>query len=475
MRVESRQLLGSVSALPMGKLLGDAFLFVTIVVLSRLFGEVGIGRYAFAIGYTGFFASFSDYGLSTLTVKELGREDASTEERVNGLFTLRLLLSVLVFILLMVSLTFVPIDAEDKPIVALIGAYQILQRNFAGMYAVLVGRRRSRAAALLYSGQFAGIALAVACVALISRNFVVTIATFPVMAFGQVIIAYLLVHPRLRITSRASTLKGLYRESHPYGLGVLVTQVNSRTDIVLLGFLVGAAASGIYSVAYQLAMLPLSVPIFAALALLPVGSGIYARNGAGLGDLYRAALNWTSLISIPAALGLWLIAPLAISTVFGPEFAKSATVVRVLAIVLFLGSLSRVMSPFLIAADRQVTRTKILWTTAAVNVACNLVLIPQLGALGAALALTVSEGLLAVLYATSLRDLLGWPPISRRVFMSTVASLAFFVPLQLLDPLPLLVILPIAVVIYFAAISCFKEIRSNEFTTLRTVLRKSSD
>jgi hypothetical protein len=37
------------------------------------------------------------------------------------------------------------------------------------------------------------------------------------------------------------------------------------------------------------------------------------------------------------------------------------------------------------------------------------------------------------------------------------------------------VILPIAVVIYFAAISCFKEIRSNEFTTLRTALRKSSD
>ena len=459
----------------MGKLLGDAFLFVTIVVLSRLFGEVGIGRYAFAIGYTGFFAVFSDYGLSTLTLKELGRDDVSVEERVNGLFTLRLLLSALVFIALVGSLRFVPIDAEDKPIVALIGAYQILQRNFAGMYAVLVGRQKSRAAALLYSSQYAGIALAVACVALISRDFLVTIATFPAMALGQLIVSYLIVTPRLRVTSRASTLTGLYRESHAYGLGVLVAQINSRTDIVLLGFFIGAAVSGIYGVAYQVVMLPLSIPVFVALALLPVGSGIFARNGAELGGLYRAALNWTSLLSIPAALGLWLIAPLAIPMVFGLGFAESVTVVRVIAIVLFLGSLSRVMSPFLFAANRQVARTKSLWVAATVNVACNLVLIPHLGALGAALSLTISEGLLVVLFATSLRSLLGWPSIGRRVFMSTIASLAFFVPLQLLGPLPLFVVLPVAVIIYCAAISCFKEVRSNEFTTLRAALRRSSD
>ena len=459
----------------MGKLLGDAFLFVLIVVLSRLFGEVGIGRYAFAIGYTGFFAAFSDYGLSTLTVKELGRNDASTEGRVNGLFTLRLLLSVLVFSLLMVSLIFVPIETKDKPIVALIGAYQILQRNFAGMYAVLVGSQRSRAAALLYCSQYAGIALVAASVALISRNFLLTIATFPVVALVQAIIAYLFVTPRLQVTSRVPTLKGLYRESHAYGLGVLVTQVNSRTDIVLLGFLAGAAASGIYGVAYQLVMLPLSVPMFVALALLPIGSGIFARNETELGCLYRTALNWTSLISVPAALGLWLIAPLAIPKIFGVGFAESATAVRVLAIVLFLGSLSRVMSPFLIAADRQLVRTKTLWAAAAVNVAGNLVLIPQLGALGAALALTISEGLLVLLFAASLRSLLGWPSISRRVIMSAIASLAFFVPLQLLDPLPLFVVLPIAVIVYCAAISCFKEVRSNELRTLRAALRRTSE
>jgi O-antigen/teichoic acid export membrane protein len=133
------------------------------------------------------------------------------------------------------------------------------------------------------------------------------------------------------------------------------------------------------------------------------------------------------------------------------------------------------MSPFLIAADRQVARAKSLWAAATVNVACNLVLIPQLGAPGAALSLVVSESLLVVLYARNLRDLLGWPPIGRRVFMSTVASLAFFVPLQLLDPLPLVVVLPVAVIIYCAAISCFKEVRSNEFTTLRAALRRSSD
>ena len=54
------------------------FTFVLFVVLSRTFGQDGIGQYSFAMALTGFFGLFGDFGLYNLSVKEISRGASST-------------------------------------------------------------------------------------------------------------------------------------------------------------------------------------------------------------------------------------------------------------------------------------------------------------------------------------------------------------------------------------------------------------
>ena len=56
--------------LTVGKTVGDCFTFLMFVIISRAYGQEGIGQYSFAIAFTGFFAIFADFGLG-LYRKEL--------------------------------------------------------------------------------------------------------------------------------------------------------------------------------------------------------------------------------------------------------------------------------------------------------------------------------------------------------------------------------------------------------------------
>ncbi|MDL1981415.1 MAG: oligosaccharide flippase family protein [Deltaproteobacteria bacterium] len=82
--------------LTIGKILGDVFTFTFFVVLSRIFGQDGVGQYSFAMAFTGFFVVFADFGLYHLSIKEMSRERHSLGEYYGRIFLVRLCLSVTV-------------------------------------------------------------------------------------------------------------------------------------------------------------------------------------------------------------------------------------------------------------------------------------------------------------------------------------------------------------------------------------------
>ena len=62
-----------------GRILGDLFIFVLFVVISRKFGKEGIGNYSFAIALTGFFMILASFGLTKLSIKVM----SCRQENVN--------------------------------------------------------------------------------------------------------------------------------------------------------------------------------------------------------------------------------------------------------------------------------------------------------------------------------------------------------------------------------------------------------
>lgn len=457
----------------MGKILGDVFTFLLFVVLSRVFGQQGIGQYSFAIALTGFFAVFADFGLYNLSVKEMSRHTGVLGEYYGRIFSLRLILSVAVLLVLLFALPFLPFPRETRLIITLIGAYQVIYTLVDGFATVFVAREDMHLAGLLEFSLRMVIALAGIAVVMAGGSLVMALAMFPAVTCGYVLVAYGVVARKYgspRLAMSWSYLTRTLREAMPYALYESLRQLSTRVDVVLLGLFLGTAAAGVYNAAYRVVFFLMILAYFTGLTLFPLASRLYVTSRKELETLYHKSLNLIVLVALPAASGIWLVAPDLIDLIYGEAFAESATVLRYLAWLVFLAFLKSVMGILLISCDRQVERTKGQWTAACVNILGNVLLIPTIGVKGAAIAVLISETLLVILFAVRLRTVFGWPRIGSRLAMSCMATMSFFLPLSFFSSLSLGVVIPASVLFYLGVLVLFKDIRENEVRVLVSFL-----
>lgn len=183
----------------------------------------------------------------------------------------------------------------------------------------------------------------------------------------------------------------LAREVASYGargqVGGLMTLVNLRLDFAILGALAGPAVLGVYAVASK----------FAELLRLPgtaVTWVLYPRFAAGSGDevsrharrLVRPVLLATAAAAIPVAL---LVAPVT-HLLYGAEFVDAIGQARVLLVGMLLAGGAGVASGFLFGRGRPGLNSLAMAVGLVLTVVLDVLLIPRHGAMGAAVASTIS-------------------------------------------------------------------------------------
>jgi len=457
-----------------GRIFGDLMTFGLFVTLSRMFGQEGIGKYSFAIAFTGMFAILSELGANSYTVRELSRSSQSFAEVYGRILSLRAVLAVLVSGLLLIALPFLPFPSETLLIVALIGGYQIAYQLVMSFACVFLARGQPLLAGGVEGGFKAATALVAMGVAWAGGGLLLSVATLPVVAGSAVAIGYRLVRrhegPTHWSWSRAQ-LMATVREVLPYGVGTLFGQLQVRLDVTLLGFLLGAAAAGVYNVGYRPVFFMLFLPYFVGMSVLPLASRLHERSTAELSKLYRSSLNLVVLVGFPVAGGLVLIADDLIRLLFGAEFADSAPLLSVLAWLIFLGGPRTLLGMFLVATGRQKERAQALGAAVVAGVVLNLILIPRYGPMGAACATVGTEALLISLMALRLWPLLGAPRVGSRFLIGGLATAAFFALFKILSPQPMFVVIPSCVALYAIAILSFPQIRRDELQLVRGILR----
>jgi O-antigen/teichoic acid export membrane protein len=475
-RIKALRILRNVGSLTIGKTLGDAFTFLFFAIASRTFGQEGIGQYSFAIALTGFFVVLADFGLYNFSVKEMSRRSGSLSAYYGHLFQLRLVLAGIIFSLLLLVLPFFSFPRETKLVIVLIGAYQMLYVLVDILTAVFVAREDMHLAGLLeFAFRFVIAASAIA-VMWAGGTLITTLTVFPVATFGFLIIAYAMVakkygRPQLHLSWSAMT--HTLHEAVPYALFTLLRQISTRVDVVLLGFFLSESASGIYNVAYRIIFFMMILSHFTGLALFPLASRLYVNSKEKLAYLYQTALNLVVLIGLPAAAGIWLVAPALIDLIYGDGFAESALILRYLAWLVFLAFMKGVLGVFLTACDRQAERTKGQWTAAWINVIANALLIPTIGVKGAAIATLLSESALVMIFMLRLKSVIGWPHIGSRLAFSSIATMAFCLPAVLWSS-SLFLVVPVSIFLYLGVLASFKDVRIHEFRMFWNLLRGGS-
>jgi O-antigen/teichoic acid export membrane protein len=136
-----------------------------------------------------------------------------------------------------------------------------------------------------------------------------------------------------------------------FGTRVLFA-VSRNADNILIGRFLGPGALGIYSLAYNLMLVPferIAGPLQEV--LFPAFSRLQDQR-ARIGELWLKANRLVAAVTLPATLGLIVLAPEFVDVVLGAKWAPAVPVIRILGWVGFLQSLVRLNSSILEACDR---------------------------------------------------------------------------------------------------------------------------
>lgn len=198
-----------------------------------------------------------------------------------------------------------------------------------------------------------------------------------------------------------------------YGIG-LMEFLLAQVDKILIGFYIDAREVGIYAVAMAIvAFVPVALQSVNQI-FSPTIADLHARAEQELlGRLFQTLTKWILAFTFPLATVV-IVFSKPLMRIFGPSFEAGW-------IVLVIGALGQLINCgtgsvgyLLLMSGNQKRLLKVQATMTCVMVALNIMLIPALGILGAALATAVTAVLSNIWYLREVRTALAISPYNRR-------------------------------------------------------------
>lgn len=164
-----------------------------------------------------------------------------------------------------------------------------------------------------------------------------------------------------------------------------------KVDILLLGALLGSAASGRYKIAMQLVLPGATLSMVMRSGLFAEVSSLSSR-GEGVSQEVTNNLAFASILAIPLFFGALAMPESIVVTVFGGEYRPAAMLLVGLAAYQIIQTQAAQVSSVLEGLDRPDLRLYIVTVTLVTNILLGVVLVRQLGAVGIVVATIVAEG-----------------------------------------------------------------------------------
>ncbi len=360
------------------------------LVLVRLLAPADFGLIALAAG----FMQTIDEMMALGTEEAVIRQRAPGTDIYNTAFTLTALRGLAVSILVLIAAY--PAAAffgEPRlgPVLLVIAALPLL--DGIGNIGAVDFRR-----ALAFEKEFAIMVLPKLCgiiaaigTAFVLHSYVAMLAGMLVNRTLRCVMTYVM-HPfRPRLSLRAwRELVGYSLWSWVLSLAILL---RNRADSLILGRLTNATTLGFYSVGAEIAALPTTELIEPLCRASFSGFAAAHHSGEDVSSTYLRLMGFAAMVTLPAGMGLSLIAAPLVRLALGPGWDEAVPVLQVLAVagtMMVFGQVSLHLMSAHALLGRLVGLTVI---GGALRVGLLLALIPAYGALGAAIASGIAIGI----------------------------------------------------------------------------------
>ncbi len=197
---------------------------------------------------------------------------------------------------------------------------------------------------------------------------------------------------------RFTHIKEYLQFSLPLTPSSLVRWITESSDRFLVTYFLGLGSAGVYSAAYSIGNL---IQLFASplqLILLPELSKLFDEDKIDQVRIYLShSLRYFLLITIPAVFGLSALAKPLLGIFTTQDFLSGWFVIPIIALSGLLAGIFQIFVNIMLLVKETKSATYINIIAAISNVLLNLLLIPSIGILGAALSTLISYFLMIVL------------------------------------------------------------------------------
>ncbi len=411
------------SARLIGRTLGALVTLVALREATRYFDPLQWGEITAALSWFGIFSYLGSPGVATLAMREVARPDADAGSVFGRAITATVLVS-LGSILAAAAIGLLVYHGRSTVLAMVL--ILVLGIPFTGLFlisgSILAGRGRSDLRAVL--DVTSSILLLTATFIVVDghlreRGYAVAYLGYLAAAgVGAVAMATLFLRPRFR--RRRTGVVQMLRASLPLGQIDIFAIVYARADSVMLYFISGSRAVGLYGVAFQVATFLFSLPTLLSNALLPefMSASPDRRH-----FLARRAFDVILTVAFPLPLFGALFARPVIILIARGNYAGAGPLLAILTGAAAIALLNGYLFQMAVFAGAGTGLWRAIATVTAVNLVANAVAVSLWGATGAASVMVLSEATGLVMYWRLYRAHMP-SPLGRRYPLSVLVASA---------------------------------------------------
>jgi O-antigen/teichoic acid export membrane protein len=372
-----------------------ALLLLLYIAAARMLGSVDeLGKFSFALLLGGVFETLMDFGLHQVTIRAVARDKSRAATLLRHTLAIKLIWATGALAVLVLTANILRPQWDVRLACYLIGGSLVFRSYMLTIRGVLQGLEHFGWDAIVVLADRV-LLLVVGLASLWMGGGLRGLAIAFVVARGTAL-AIAAVITQLRLGGvgfqyDADIWRELHRTALPLGFFLVVLNLYSYVDGVMLGYMRTDAETGLYAAAYRVYEGFTYGALALSTVLTPRLSALFTTDRSRHRQLAIGGALTSSGLGAAVGIVAFVIATPLLVFLFGPDYAAATPAFRILCVGLPVVFAIWILHSIAISVDRERLLLQTGLIGLAVNVALNLYAIPHYGPQGAAFATLVGE------------------------------------------------------------------------------------
>lgn len=405
---------------------GIIFPIITFSYTSRILGPEGIGKFTFVDVLTRYFILFAAVGIPIYGIREVARIKGDRDKLkvlFSELFSINLVLTVLALISYYAILSTLDRFYRDTNLFH-IGGMMILVSTFNSAW-YFKGVENFKLITILNTSLRAVSIFLVFMLVNESDHYTIYFLIYVSFTGVTYILSWLFVYrdlgyiPTLNFKIHQKPILLLFASQ-------LVISVYVMLDSIMLGLLANDKDLGLYTASIKVPKILVTIITSLGVVLLPKIAQYFLNNNYHeLSKVIQKTLYFIILVGFPMFFGLLITSNEILYFFAGSEFIEASLSMNLLApLTLLIGLSNLFVIQILVPSGNETLMLKIVAVGAVTNLVLNLILIPRMSYIGAALSTLIAEFLVTFLSYLAVRK---WITLGiERRFMVVISGMMLF-------------------------------------------------